>query len=134
MSNNENAVSGSSAVSDLLSGFEVVASDSVPHISLDKQRRFYLNSSTRRLLDVKPYDRVVIAYNPAERLLAIIKPSANTGLSDVSTSNYTLDKRYYMSARHFANNYGYPAEQAPYMFDYDRGSSDGKVFIFRLRK
>lgn len=122
---------------ELLDGFEIVASDSVPSITLDKQRRFYLNTSARRLMDVEPYGRLSLAYNVDIKAIAIIRPSANLPSQDSSellTSVYSIDKRYYMSARHFANNYGYPSEQAPYMFDYDRGSSDGKVFIFRLRK
>lgn len=123
-----------SAVSGLLSGFEIVASDSVPHITLDKQRRFYLNSSARRLLDAEPYKRLAVAYNPAEKALALINPASGVDIFDVSASNYNIDKRYYMSARHFSDKYGYAPEEAPHIFDYDRGSSDGSVFIFRLRQ
>lgn len=122
---------------ELLDGFEIVASDSVPSITLDKQRRFYLNTSARRLMGVEPYGRLSLAYNADIKAIAIIRPNAvlpSHESSELLTSVYSIDKRYYMSARHFASNYGYPSEQAPYMFDYDRGSSDGNVFIFRLRR
>lgn len=117
--------------SDMLAGFEFVPSDGVPFITLDNQRRFYLNSSARKLAGVRPYDRVSIAYNVEEKSLAIVKNAADNVHAAISV--YAVDKRYYMSARKFAGTYGYKAEDAPYEFVYDRGSSDGNVFIFRLR-
>lgn len=116
---------------DMLAGFEFVPSDGVPFITLDNQRRFYLNASARKLVGVKPYDRISIAYNPTEQALAIVKNAADNVHAAISV--YAVDKRYYMSARKFANAYAYNAEDAPYEFVYDRGSSDGNVFIFRLR-
>src|SRR5690606_33422013 len=115
---------------DILAGFEFVPSDGVPFITLDNQRRFYLNSSARKLIGVKPYDRVSIAYKPTEQALAIVKNSSDL---HAEISQYFVDKRYYMSARKFATTYAYAPEQAPYEFVYDRGSSDGNVFIFRLK-
>lgn len=117
----------------LLDGFEFVPSDGVPFITLDKERRFYINSSARKLIGVKPYDRVAIAYNSAERALAIVNSRATDDLH-AEISQYHVDKRYYMSARKFSAIYTYPAEDAPYEFVYDRGSSDGSVFIFRLKR
>ena len=114
----------------ILEGFEIVPSDSVPYITLDNQRRFYLNASARRLMDVKPYERLALAYNSIDRAIAVLRPNENG--EDYALSNYNVDKRYYMSARHFARNYGYPPEDAPYSFVYDRGASDGSAFIFRL--
>ena len=114
----------------ILEGFEIVPSDSVPYITLDNQRRFYLNASARRLMDVKPYERLALAYNSIDRAIAVLRP--NESGEDYALSNYNVDKRYYMSARHFARNYGYPPEDAPYTFVYERGASDGSAFIFRL--
>ena len=127
--------------SQILEGFEIVASDSVPSITLDNQRRFYINTSARRLMDVKPYERLALAYHPEMKAVAIVRaaPDADekamtefSNPAELSTSNYSVDKRYYMSARHFAEQYGYPPEEAPYYFVYERGASDGSVFIFRL--
>jgi len=118
-----------SKTTQMLKGFEIVASDSIPTITLDNQRRFYINTSARRLMGVNPYERLAVAYNPSEKALAIVKG----GSADAyPTSNYSVDKRFYMSARHFASYCGYPPEQAPYSFVYERGASDGNVFIFRL--
>ena len=114
----------------ILEGFEIVPSDSVPYITLDNQRRFYLNASARRLMDVKPYERLALAYNSIDRAIAVLRPNENG--EDYALSNYNVDKRYYMSARHFSKQYGYDSDKAPYTFVYDRGASDGSAFIFRL--
>lgn len=122
-------------LNSLLEGFEIVASDSVPCITLDNQRRFYLNTSVRRLTGVKPYERLSIAYNPTERRLAIIRPTATLNdkqAAELATSTYNIDKRYYMSARYFSNKYAFPPESAPYSFAYEQKAGDGSVFIFRL--
>lgn len=114
----------------LLEGFEIVASDGVPSITLDNQRRFYINSSARRLMGVKPYQSLAVAYNTSNKSLAFVFIDARRG--EYATSNYAVDKRYYMSARHFAELYGYKPAGAPYNFVYERGASDGSVFVFRL--
>ena len=115
----------------MLEGFEFVPSDGVPFITLDNQRRFYLNKSARKLLGINPYGRIAIAYNSSKKALAIVKDSRD---SHAEMSVYAVDKRYYMSARKFADIYTYPSEQAPYEFGYERGSSDGNIFIFRLKE
>lgn len=118
--------------SEILEGFEFVPSDGIPAINLDKQRRFYVNSSAQKLLGVKPYDRLSVLYNALERSLAIVRPEAVSGMESAATSQYNVDKRYYMSARKFTDIYGYSIAKAPYRFVYDRGSSDGNVFVFIL--
>ena len=115
-----------------ITDFQIVASDSVPSISIDRQRRFYVNTSARRLMDVKPYQRLALGYNPAKSEIAIIAGVSLTPA--LATSNYNVDKRYYMSARHFVKEYGYDPEGAPYVFDYVAGRSDGTLFVFRLRE
>lgn len=120
---------------NLPSGFEIVASDSVPSITLDKQRRFYLNTSARRLIGVKPYERLALAYSPAARKIAIIRPGivpSGKEHSELATSNYSIDKRFYMSARHFSRRYAFDPAEAPYSFAYEQGDPGGAVFIFRL--
>lgn len=124
-------------INTLLSDFEIVPSDAIPYISLDNQRRFYVNSSARRLMGVKPYQRLIIGYNPSENALAVIKDG--TTLSDKAralahTSRYNVDKRYYMSARYFVKKYAFDMRQAPFFFDYEHGTSDGTIFIFKLRE
>lgn len=123
-----------SLLDGLLVDFEYVASDANPVITLDNQRRFYINTSARRLMSVVPYERLALAYNPTERAIAVVRTSVVSpqDKADVATSNYNVDKRYYMSARHFANKYGYAWQDAPYTFVYERGASDGSLFIFRL--
>lgn len=128
-----------SPVTSLLSGFQFVPSDGIPSITLDNQRRFYINSSARRLLDIKPYQRLAIAYNPEKEELAIVKHVEEGEIeakeaSALATSAYNVDKRYYMSARHFSKEFDYEPEGAPYTFAYSRGKSDGTVAIFKRLK
>lgn len=123
----------SGILSDFLAGFEFVESDGSPFITLDNQRRFYLNSSARRLLGVKPYDRLSIAYNIEDKSVAIVKHGVLPLDGILATSNYVVDKRYYLSARHFSRTYRYEPKDAPYYFDYVRGSAGGSAFVFKLR-
>src|SRR5690625_6927827 len=119
----------------MLEGFESVASDSVPSITLDNQRRFYINTSARRLMDVKPYERLALAYHPEMKAIAIVRAAPDADekdTSEFSTSNYSIDKRYYMSATHFVEQNSYPPEDALNYFVYERGANDGSDFIFRL--
>ena len=119
-------------VNSLLKGFEIVPSDSQPFITLDNNKRFYLNSAARRRLDASPNKRMALAYNPSEKALALINPHGSINVFDMSMSQFNVDKRYYMSARHFSNTYGFEPDDAPYVFEYDRGDSNGNIFIFRL--
>src|SRR5699024_3080291 len=104
-------------IANLLEGFEIVESDAIPTLTLDNQRRFYINTSARRLMGVKPYERLALAYHPEMKAVAIVRaaPDADKkATSEFSTSNYSIDKRYYMSARHFVEQYGYRSDDAEY--------------------
>lgn len=120
-------------IANLLEGFEIVESDAIPTLTLDNQRRFYINTSARRLMGVKPYAKLSLAYRADDKSIAILKEGAGAYIADSATSVYSVDKRYYMSARRFCEKYGYVVGQAPYHFVYERGSSDGRAFVFRLQ-
>jgi len=123
---------------ELLEGFEFVPSDHEPRLTLDKQMRVYLNTSTQKLLGLKAYDRVALAYSPSNKEIAVVKSvSTLAGLSkqnmaEYMTSNFVVDKRKYLHTRRFAKIYGFTPSNAPYYFSYQRGSSDGNIFIFKL--
>lgn len=126
-------MSETSLFAEVLSGFEVVESDSVPYITLDRFKRFYINTTARRLLNAKTYKRMSLAFNPSEQAIALLtNPDALS--ADTSVSNYNVDKRFYMSARHFSNKYAFDPEGAPYFFDYKKSDDGGNVFVFKLRK
>jgi len=120
-----------------LSDFDIVASDAIPAITLDRQRRFYINVSARRLLGIKPHQRLSVAYSPDKRLLAVIRPNVDATPAEkaaLATSSYNVTDRYYMSARLFAREYGFEPDEAPYSFDYVHGRSDGSMAMFKLRE
>jgi len=119
------------ATTTLLTGFEFVPSDGLPVVTLDKQKRFYLNAALRSFIGVQAYDRVAIAYNPAESTLAIVKPGA--GIADADNAYYSVDGRHYVSARRFLQRYPISLDDAPLFFEYTQGGAQGNVFIFRLK-
>lgn len=117
------------AIDPLLAGFESVPSDGIPFITLDKHRRFYLNATLRKLIGIKAHDRVSLAYNPAEHTLAILTGAA---ASAVSSTNYFVDKRHYMSARRFCAEYRYDIDLAPFTFELQRSGTTVGVYLFKL--
>lgn len=125
----------SSELTDFLKGFEFVESDGLPVITLDKHHRFYINTTARRLMNVKPYDRLSVAYNSTNKTIAIIKSHVeltSTASAHAATSVYNVDRRYYLHARHFTREYGYDKKETPSHFVYERGVSSGVAFAFRL--
>ena len=118
-------------IDPLLDGFESVPADAIPFITLDTQKRFYLNASLRKLIGIKAHDRVALAYNSDMRSLAILSGSAAEAIAHTS---YFVDKRHYMSARRFMSEYRYDVSKAPYTFEFQRaGTADG-VYLFKLTK
>ena len=117
------------AIDPLLAGFESVPSDGIPFITLDKQKRFYLNATLRKLIGIKAHDRVSLAYNPAEHTLAILMGDA---ASAVAATNYFVDMRHYMSARRFCAEYRYDIDLAPFTFELQRSGTAAGVFLFKL--
>lgn len=118
-------------IDPLLAGFESVPADAIPFITLDTQKRFYLNASLRKLIGIKAHDRVALAYNSDSRSLAILSGSAAEVIPNTS---YFVDNRHYMSARRFCAEYRYDVSKAPYTFEFQRaGTADG-VYLFKLTK
>lgn len=118
------------ALTTFLDGFEVVPPDSQPFITLDNQRRFYLNASLRRFIGISAYDRVALMYRADKKEIAVLSEGA---AQVIDAPTYNVDKRHYMSARRFCADYGYEPGSAPYTFEYVKGESTGGVFIFRLK-
>lgn len=118
-----------SDIDPLLSGFEAVPSGGLPFITIDKQRRFYLNASLREMIGIKAYDRVSLAYNPVEKTLAILLGDAANA---IASTNYLVNGRHYMSAIRFCNDYQYDVTKAPYTFEFQRAGSVAGVYLFKL--
>lgn len=118
-----------SELDPLLAGFEAVPADAQPFITLDTQKRFYLNASLRKLIGIKAHDRVALAYKPDEHVLAILTGSAADAIPHTS---YFVDKRHYMSARRFMAEYRYDVGKAPYTFVFQRAGSVEGIYFFKL--
>ena len=119
---------------NILEGFEIVPAKNAPAIRFDDQYRLYINVSAQRLLNVKPYDKLSLAYRPDTQEIALIKSGTHLGgklQTELSTSIFPVDKRYYLHVKSFAKIYGLDEKDAPITFVYDRGASDGNIFIFK---
>lgn len=121
-----------SSLESKLDGFEFIESDFLPFISLDKQGRFHVNKNARRLLDVEAGDTVVIAYKASTQELAVLPNDDAYELAGASYATYEIDKRYYMSAKALAKEFGIYGEHQ--VFYYDRSTKDGALYIFKRRK
>lgn len=117
------------AIDEALAGFTFVPSDGTPFITLDTQRRFYFNTSLRKMFGLRAYSKVAIGYNAGTRSIAVL-----TKLTDAVPANYTyiLDKRHYASARKFVAEFRINVEHGPLTYVFDRGTSVDGVYIFRL--
>ena len=119
---------------ELLDGFEIVHAVDMPALTLDKFYRLYINRSARRLIDVKPYDVISIAYRRNPEEIALIKAGDKFSpqlSSELSASVFPLDKRHYLHVKVFARLYNVKVGNEPVKYVYDRGASDGRVFVFR---
>lgn len=116
-------------IDPLLDGFESVPSDAMPFITLDTQKRFYLNATLRKMIGISAYDRVSLAYQPETHRLAILTGNA---ASAISNTNYLVDGRHYMSARRFMAEYRYDVGKAPYTFEFQRSGSVKGIYFFKL--
>src|SRR5690625_2780126 len=119
---------------DLLEGFDIVPAVDMPALTLDKFYRLYINRSARRLIDVKPYDVITLAYRRNPEEIALIKAGDRFSpqlSSELSASVFPLDKRHYLHVKVFARLYNVKVGNEPIKYVYDRGASDGRLFVFR---
>lgn len=119
---------------DLLEGFEIVPAVDMPALTLDKFYRLYINRSARRMISVKPYDVISLAYRRNPEEIALIKAGDRFSpqlSSELSASVFPLDKRHYLHVKVFARLYNVKVGNEPIKYVYDRGASDGRLFVFR---
>lgn len=114
-----------------LTSFSFVPSDGVPSLSLDKLARLYISTSASRLLDVQPYDTLIVAYHEGKDEFAIVKDASVVGdIEGAGLSVYVVDKRRYLHVRKLVNHHGIHVNQTA-KYEYNRGASDGSVAVFR---
>jgi len=86
-----------------------------PFLTVDSQRRIYFNSGTRALLGVKAGQRWLIGFDPANKRLLLAKPDV---VKAVNVAPFSVDKRFYMSARKFVEKLGLTPFDLPMNFHY----------------
>jgi|SRR5690625_858660 len=126
-----------SNIDEMLDGFDIVPAVDMPALTLDKFYRLYINRSARRMIDVKPYDVVSIAYRRNPEEIALIKAGGRfeqRRATELMASVFPLDKRYYLHVKVFARLYNVKVGNEPIKYVYDRGASDGRLFVFRRQQ
>lgn len=112
-----------------LDGFSFMPSDGVPFITIDKSRRFYFNSSLRKMFGISAYSKVAIGYNADTKSIAIITKDVGTVPPNFT---YILDKRHYASARKFVAENRIDVSKGAFTYVFERSTSVDGVYIFRL--
>lgn len=113
-----------------LGGYTFIPADGTPFITLDKQRRFYFNTSLRKMFGLHAYSKVAIGYSPDTKSIAIITKDVGAVPPNYT---YVLDKRCYASARRFVSEFRINVKDEPLTYVFERNTSVDGVFIFRLR-
>ena|SRR6185312_7443700 len=95
--------------------FEWISNDAQPFLTVDSLRRIYFNSGTRALLGVEAGQRWLIGHDPANKRLILAKPAI---VKAVNIAPFSVDKRFYMSARKFIDKMGLSPADLPLNFSY----------------
>lgn len=84
-------------------------------ITIDAQRRIYLSSEARKLLEVETPYRLVFGYDTANKRLIVAKPEV-VRVPDIKP--FTFDKRHYAHAKKFVRELRLPDGALPAKFEY----------------
>lgn len=113
--------------------FEWISNIDVPFLTIDSQRRIYLNTDARKLLELEPYDLIYIGFDSINERLVLAKPSE---INPPEVKPFPLDRRYYMNARRFVSKLGLE-RRVPLKFVYIGKSVEGypkNSYVFQLDK
>lgn len=114
----------------LLAGFTFVPNKGMSQIYVGKRNRLYLKGDVLSQLGVKPRSRVLIAYNPAEKAFAVVKPSAPSLNAEMREAGYFVSNRKDVTAAKLFRQFNLDKYEGE-TFYADTASLSGNVVIFR---
>lgn len=114
----------------LLAGFTFVPNKGMSQIYVGKRNRLYLKGDVLSQLGVKPRSRVLIAYNPAEKAFAVVKPSAPSLSAEMREAGYFVSNRKDVTAAKLFRQFNLDKYEGQ-TFYADTASLSGNVVIFR---
>lgn len=115
---------------ELLAGFTFVPNKGMSKIYIGKRNRLYLKGDVLSQLGIKPRSRVLIAFNPAEKAFAIVKPSAPSLSEEMRAAGYFVSNRKDVTAAKLFNQFKLDKYEGQ-TFYADTASLSGNVVIFK---
>lgn len=125
-------------VTDMLAGFDFVASKGVPTIVIGRRNRLYLQGGVEKSIGIRPKSRILIGYNKADEAFAIALPEALRGNREAQAAGYFVSAKKDITcakifqAQRFNEKFKYDdSDKDDRTYYMDRTSSDSKVAVFR---
>jgi len=114
----------------LLAGFTFVPNKGMSQVYVGKRNRLYLKGDVLTQLGIKPRSRVLIAFNPAEKAFAIVKPSAPSITDEMRSAGYFVSAKKDVTAAKLFRQFKLDKYEGK-TFYADTASLSGNVVIFR---
>lgn len=114
----------------LLEGFTFVPNKGMANIYVGKRNRLYLKGDILTQLGVKPRSRVLIAFNPADKAFAIVKPNSPSVTADMRSAGYFVSAKKDVTAAKLFKEFKLDQYEGD-TFYADTASLSGNVVIFR---
>src|SRR5690554_1084478 len=114
----------------LLEGFTFVPNKGMANIYVGKRNRLYLKGDIMTQLGIKPRTRVLIAFNPAEKAFAIVKPDSPAVTNEMRAAGYFVSARKDVTCAKLFREFNLDQYEGETFFA-DTASLSGNVVIFR---
>lgn len=125
-------------VTNMLAGFDFVASKGVPTIVVGRRNRLYLQGGVEKAVGIRPKSRILIGYNKADEAFAIALPEALRGNRAAQAAGYFVSAKKDITcaklfqAQRFNEQFVYDdSDKDNRTYYMDKTSSDNAVAIFR---
>lgn len=114
----------------LLAGFTFVPNKGMSQIYVGKRNRLYLKGDVLLQLGIKPRSRILIAFNPAEKAFAVVKPTAPSLSEEMRSAGYFVSAKKDVTAAKLFRQFKLDKYEGK-TFYADTASLSGNVVIFR---
>jgi len=124
-------------VTNMLAGFDFVASKGVPTLLIGRRNRLYLKG-VEKALGIRPSTRIIVGYNKADEAFAIALPEALRGNREAQAAGYFISAKKDITCaklfqvQRFNEKFSYDdSDKDDRTYYMDKTSSDNAVAIFR---
>lgn len=114
----------------MLDGFTFVPNKGLTSIFVGKRNRLYLKGDITNTLGLKPRQRVLLAFRPADKAFAIVKPNSSAVTEEMRQAGYFVSGRKDVTAAALFREFSLDKYEGE-TFYADTASLSGNVVIFR---